>query len=201
MILWAVSSASSLTFQGLWGVAWFSAAFQISQGSARFWSSLISAGMMLGPLMVGGVILSPDKLPRLIGVLSSANALTWFILLGTTAYGLPVWTGGAAALLLGAVSGARGVFTLAGVTALAPTEERGVVFGAMNMIAVLSAVVFQWGTGIVIDHFPAGQPGIYTADGYFTAFLVVSCAMAASLLAIRSLGKEPLKQNQEEDHN
>ncbi|NCC97894.1 MAG: hypothetical protein EOM02_13780, partial [Synergistales bacterium] len=88
--------------------------------------------------MVGGVILSPDKLPRLIGVLSSANALTWFILLGTTAYGLPVWTGGAAALLLGAVSGARGVFTLAGVTALAPTEERGVVFGAMNMIAVLS---------------------------------------------------------------
>lgn len=193
MILWAVSSAASLTFQGLWGVAWFSTAFQIPQGPARFWSSMISAGMMIGPLMVGGVVLSPTRLPLLIGAFSSANALAWFILLGTTAYGLPVWTGGAAALLLGAASGARGVFTLAGVTALAPTEERGVVFGAMNMIAVLSAVVFQWGTGIVIDHFPAVQPGTYTADGYFAAFLLVSYAMAASLLAIRSLGKAPLK--------
>nr|WP_321501510.1 MFS transporter [uncultured Dethiosulfovibrio sp.] len=193
MILWAVSSASLLTFQGLWGVAWFSVAFQVSQGSARFWSSLISAGMMLGPLMAGGVILSPDKLPRLIGFMSSLNSLCWFILLGSTVSGLPVWAGGAAALLLGAVTGVRGVFALAGVTALAPTEERGVVFGAMNMMAVLSAVIFQWGTGIVIDRFPATQPGVYTTEGYFTAFLLVSSATAVSLLALRSLGRDPLK--------
>lgn len=195
MILWAVSSASLLTFQGLWGVAWFSAAFQVSPGSARFWSSLVSAGMMFGPLMVGGIILSPDKLPRLIGLMSSANAVCWFILLLSTIFGLPVWAGGIAGILLGAVSGVRGVFALAGVTALAPTEERGVVFGAMNMIAVLSAVIFQWGTGIIIDRFPAGQPGVYTTEGYFTAFLIVSCAMATSLLALRSLGRDPLKQD------
>ncbi|SMG22464.1 hypothetical protein [Dethiosulfovibrio salsuginis] len=117
----------------------------------------------------------------------------WFILLGSTVSGLPVWAGGAAALLLGAVTGVRGVFALAGVTALAPTEERGVVFGAMNMIAVLSAVIFQWGTGIVIDHFPTTQPGVYTTEGYFTAFLLVSSAIALSLLALRSLGRDPLK--------
>jgi len=100
------------------------------------------------------------------------------------------------ALLLGAITGLRGVFALAGVTALAPAGEKGVVFGAMNMIAVLSAIVFQWGTGIVINRFPAGQPGVYTAEGYFAAFLLVSCAMAASLLALRSLGKEPLRQEE-----
>ncbi len=159
MILWAVSSASLLTFQGLWGVSWFVAAFNASPASARFWSSLISAGMMCGPLMVGGVVLSPEKLPRIIRFVSSINAVVWFLLLGVTVSGLPVWVGGAAALLLGAISGLRGVFALAGVTALAPAGEKGVVFGAMNMMAVLSAVVFQWGTGIVIDHFPAGQPG------------------------------------------
>ncbi len=194
MILWAVSSASLLTFQGLWGVSWFVAAFNASPASARFWSSLISAGMMCGPLMVGGVVLSPEKLPRIIRFVSSINAVVWFLLLGVTVSGLPVWVGGAAALLLGAISGLRGVFALAGVTALAPAGEKGVVFGAMNMMAVLSAVVFQWGTGIVIDHFPAGQPGVYTAEGYFTAFLLVSCAMAASMLALPTLGKEPLKQ-------
>ena len=100
------------------------------------------------------------------------------------------------ALLLGAITGLRGVFALAGVTALAPVGEKGGVFGAMNMIAVLSAVVFQWWTGIVINRFPAGQPGVYTAEGYFTAFLLVSCAMAASLIALRALGTEPLKQGE-----
>lgn len=196
MILWAASSASLLTFQGLWGVSWFAAAFNASPASARFWSSLISAGMMCGPLLVGGVVLSPEKLPRIIRSVSLINAAVWFLLLGVTVSGLPIWVGGAAALLLGAVSGLRGVFALAGVTALAPAREKGVVFGAMNMIAVLSAVVFQWGTGIVINRFPAGQPGVYTAQGYFTAFLLVSCVMAASLLALRSLGTEPLKQRE-----
>jgi len=196
MIVWAVSSASLLSFQGLWGVSWFAAAFNASPASARFWSSLISAGMMVGPLMIGGVVLSPEKLPLLVRRVSSVNALVWFLLLGTTVSGLPIWAGGAVALLLGAITGLRGVFALAGVTALAPAGEKGVVFGAMNMIAVLSAVVFQWGTGIVINRFPAGQPGVYTAEGYFTAFLLVSCAMAASLLALRSLGREPLKQGE-----
>lgn len=194
MIVWAVSSASLLSFQGLWGVSWFAAAFNASPASARFWSSLISAGMMVGPLMIGGVVLSPEKLPLLVRRVSSVNALVWFLLLGTTVSGLPIWSGGAVALLLGAITGLRGVFALAGVTALAPAGEKGVVFGAMNMIAVLSAVVFQWGTGIVINRFPAGQPGVYTAEGYFTAFLLVSCAMAASMLALPTLGKEPLKQ-------
>ena len=196
MIIWAVSSASLLSFQGLWGVSWFAAAFNASPGSARFWSSLISVGMMLGPLMAGGVVLSPEKLPRIIRRVSSLNAVAWLLLLGVTVSGLPVWTGGAAALILGAISGLRGVFALAGVTALAPSREKGVVFGAMNMMAVLSAVVFQWGTGIVIDRFPAGQPGVYTAEGYFTAFLLVSCAMGASLLALPALGKEPLKREE-----
>ena len=196
MIIWAVSSASLLSFQGLWGVSWFAAAFNASPGSARFWSSLISVGMMLGPLMAGGVVLSPEKLPRIICRVSSLNAVAWLLLLGVTVSGLPVWTGGAAALILGAISGLRGVFALAGVTALAPAGEKGVVFGAMNMMAVLSAVVFQWGTGIVIDRFPAGQPGVYTAEGYFTAFLLVSCAMGASLLALPALGKEPLKREE-----
>jgi len=48
----------------------------------------------------------------------------------------------------------------------------------------------------VINRFPAGQPGVYTAEGYFTAFLLVSCAMAASLLALRSLGRDPLRQEE-----
>lgn len=197
MIAWAVSSASLLSFQGLWGVSWFAAAFQVSPVSARFWSSLISAGMMVGPILSGGVLLSPANLPGIIRFTCYSNALAWFVLLGTTVSGLPVWAGGASAFLLGIATGLRGVFALAGVTALAPAGERGVIFGAMNMVAVLSAVVFQWGTGIVIDCFPAAQPGTYTAEGYFMAFLFVSCAVAISLIFLRGLGKAPLTPEEE----
>jgi len=89
-------------------------------------------------------------------------------------------------------SGMRGVFSLAAITAVSPPGERGAVFGAMNMTAVLSAVAFQWGTGIIIDHFPGEAPGTFTAAGYFAGFTVVAVAMAASLLALRPLGREPL---------
>ncbi|NLB84330.1 MAG: MFS transporter, partial [Synergistaceae bacterium] len=57
-ILWAVSSASLLSFQGLWGVSWFAAAFSIPLPSARLWSSLISVGMIAGPLLGGTIILT-----------------------------------------------------------------------------------------------------------------------------------------------
>jgi len=191
--LWAVSSASLLTFQGLWGVSWFAAAFEASPGSARFWSSLVSVGMMLGPVLSSGVVVTPASLPGAMRKVSTANALSWFFLLAAAAWSSSVWMGGLAALLVGMTSGMRGVFSLAAITALSPPGERGAVFGAMNMTAVLSAVVFQWGTGFIIDHFPGVVPGTFTAQGYFAAFLAVSCAMTASLLALRPLGNTPLQ--------
>ncbi|MBL3539008.1 MFS transporter [Aminivibrio sp.] len=191
-ILWAISSASLLTFQGLWGVSWFAAAFNASPGSARFWSSLVSVGMMLGPVSTGGVVVSPAGLPGIIRKVSAANALSWFLLLAAVGWGGAVWVGGLAAFIVGMTSGMRGVFSLAAITAVSRPGERGAVFGAMNMTAVLSAVVFQWGTGIIIDHFPGGTPGTFTSAGYFAGFTVVACAMAASLLALRPLGREPL---------
>ena len=106
---------------------------------------------------------------------------------------LASWAGGVAALLLGAITGLRGIFVLAGVTALAPEGEKGVIFGAMNMIAVLSSILFQWGTGVVIDLFPAEHPGVYTAEGYFTAFALVTVSVFLSMLAFRPLGLDPLK--------
>ena len=66
------------------------------------------------------------------------------------------------------------------------------IFGAMNMIVVLMAVVFQWGTGIIINFFPGGAPGTYTAAGYLAGFSAVFLAMATSLLSLRLLGKDPL---------
>lgn len=193
-ILWAVSSAALLTFQGLWGVSWFAAAFGASLASARLWSSLVSVGMVLGPVFASGKVITPENLPRTIKKASIANVLCWFLLLGTAGGDVPVWSGGIAAFLVGMSSSIRGVFSLAAITAISPPGERGAVFGAMNMTAVLSAVAFQWGTGIVIDHFPGALPGTYTAEGYFAGFTAVVCVMAASLFALRSLGEEPLQE-------
>lgn len=191
-ILWAVSSASLLSFQGLWGVSWFAAAFSIPLPSARLWSSLISVGMMAGPLLGGTIILSPAILPKIIRKVSFLNVFSWVVLMISVGTGLPVWAGGAAIFFVGTTSGLRGVFVLAGVTALAPKESRGVIFGALNMTVVLTAVVFQWGTGLIINLFPSLAPGVYSAEGYRAGFLAVTGVMALSLLALRMLGKEPM---------
>ena len=57
---------------------------------------------------------------------------------------------------------------------------------------VLTAVVFQWGTGLIINLFPSLAPGVYSAEGYRAGFLAVTGVMALSLLALRMLGKEPM---------
>ncbi len=191
-ILWAVSSASVLSFQGLWGVSWFAAAFSIPLPSARLWSSLVSVGMMVGPLLAGSRILTPDALPKIIRKVSFFNVFSWILLMAAVGTGWPVWAGGGAILLVGISSGIRGVFALAGVTALAPKESRGAIFGAMNMTVVLTAVVFQWGTGIIINAFPSVAPGLYSPEGYRAGFFAVTGAMTLSLFALRMLGKEPL---------
>ena len=191
-ILWAVSSASLLSFQGLWGVSWFAAAFSIPLPSARLWSSAISVGMIVGPLLGGTMILTPSILPKIIRKVSFFNVLSWVVLMAVVGTGLPIWAGGAAIFLVGTSSGLRGVFVLAGVTALAPKESRGAIFGALNMTAVLTAVVFQWGTGLIINLYPSLAPGVYPPEGYRAGFLAVTGAMILSLLVLRMFGKEPL---------
>jgi MFS family permease len=192
LILWAISSASMLTFQGLWGVSWFVAAYGAAPGAARFWASMISFGMMLGPLISGGRIIRPETLPGTIRNVCIGNTLAWAILFGVVAAGLPLQIAGIATLLVGVSSGMRGVFAMAGVNALSGKGNNGAIFGAMNMIVVLMAVVFQWGTGVIINFFPAAVPGTYTASGYLAGFGVVLIAMATSLFSLRLVGKRPL---------
>ncbi len=197
MTLWAASAASLVVFQGLWGAVWFEVAFKVSAASARFWSSLISVGMMVGPLLAGGIVITPERLPITIRKTIALNSVVWFVLLGVVYLACPVWVGGVAALALGAATGLRGIFVLAGVTALTPPEEKGVVFGAMNMIAVFSTILSQWLSGVIIDLFPTARPGVYTEEGYFAAFLLVACVLSLSMLVFRPLGLEPLKAREE----
>lgn len=192
-ILWAVSTASVMTFQALWGAPWFHAAFQGSAGAARFWSSLVGVGGMLGPMLTSGIVLTKERLPRAVRRASIANALCWLLLLAVVRWGCSLPLAGLATLVLGLASGVRGVFSLAAVTACSPPDERGVVFGAMNMIGVLGIVVFQWGTGVILDRFPGALPGTFTARGYFVSFAAVSIVMAASLYALRDLGTAPFE--------
>jgi hypothetical protein len=69
----------------------------------------------------------------------------------------------------------------------------------MNMIGVLGIVVFQWGTGVILDHFPGALPGTFTARGYFVSFAAVSIAMAVGLSALRDLGTTPFESGEPSD--
>ncbi len=198
-ILWALSTASIMTFQALWGAPWFNAAFHGSAGAARFWSSLVGVGGMLGPILTSGIVLTKEHLPRAVRRASIVNALCWFLLLAVVGWGRFLSMAGLVALILGLASGIRGVFSLAAVTACSPSDKRGVIFGAMNMIGVLGIVVFQWGTGVILDHFPGALPGTFTARGYFVSFAAVSIAMAVGLSALRDLGTTPFEYGEPSD--
>jgi len=54
----------------------------------------------------------------------------------------------------------------------------------MNMATVLSAVVAQWGTGAIINRFPASIAGTYASGGYAASFFVVAAAIVLCVFPV-----------------
>jgi len=55
------------------------------------------------------------------------------------------------------------------------------------MIVIFVVILFQWGTGILINLFPGGRAGEFTEDGFLVCFLIVTVLLAASLPALPPL--------------
>ena len=100
---------------------------------------------------------------------------------------LPIYVAGGMSFLLGLSAGISYVHLTAGVNDLAADGNGGSLFGAMNLFTFTGVIIFQWGTGFLLQFFPAAQKGVYTGEGFLKTFGVVVVIVLLSLVAIRFL--------------
>lgn len=168
--LWSLQVAALLTLQGLWAVSWYHTAFRCSVPEARSWAMLIGVGVMAGTLLAGRLPVTPG---RRFGVLASAHGACmffWTLILGLVSWGESLVLAGLTGFLIGVALGVSTVHFASALNDVVPADRRGVTLGTVNMMVFVTVILFQWGTGIVMNLFPGAEPGTYTEKGFLVAF-------------------------------
>jgi MFS family permease len=170
---WAISTASIMAFQGLWAVSWYKAVYDVSQGRARFWATMIGIGVLMGSFL--GAHIAPEAKDRKRTILFSglAYCISWGILMACTCLRLPLPVTGIAGFFTGFSGGIIFDHLTAGLNEIAEPGFKGSLFGAMNLLTFTGVILFQWGTGAVLSFFPDVTEGTYTATGYNVTFGLV----------------------------
>lgn len=189
-LTWAVSAAAISTLQGLWAVTWVQATTGADVSAARMCATWISFGMVAGP--VAGSILtrrfSGDKAAFFaMFALMEASWLLW-MLLSFLGFGLNALS--AAGFAVGFFSAVGFVFMGNATRELAPKGKNGSAIGMINMLLYLCVILFQWGSGVVLDLFPSPDtPGAYTQAGYqlgFGCILLLQAYLLRLIVKVKS---------------
>jgi MFS family permease len=185
--LWGVSVGALLAFQGLWSVAWYQAAYGVEASTARFWAGAVGIGVMAGTLLSGSGSQRPDERMKSLRRGLALNLGAWVALWLGFALRLPLAVSGILGCLLGAATGVLVVHFASALNEMTPRSRTGSVLGVVNMLVMVSVIVFQWGTGAILGRFPGAGPGSYPPLGYLTTFGLAIALVAASSLAFRGM--------------
>lgn len=196
--VWAILSAAVLALQGLWGVSWLMVSSGADEQTARFWVTCVSLGLVAGsPLGAritarcggdrGGIV-------RIMILLS----LAWFFYIAGAFFRVPAAWMGALGLWVGTASGAGMVYCSSTIKSLVPLSRAGLVIGTGQLFVYAAVILFQWGSGLIINNFPGAEPGKYLNLGYIVGFGAMAVCVWISLLLLfgvksfRSEEEEPL---------
>lgn len=183
ILLWGLLISALLAFQGLWAVAWYRAAFDVTTASARNWATLIGIGVIVGTL-AGGRLKGPRAT-----ILRRGYALAgilWILLLALAALTDSIILVGSTGFLVGLASGIVVVQGASAVNELTEPSRRGAVLGMANLLIYVGVIAFQWGTGSLIGLFE-GTPGQYAPTGFLLAFGVTTLLIAGGTLCFPRL--------------
>lgn len=185
--VWAVLSAAMHTLQGLWGVSWISVSCGITLAEARYHATFISIGLVLGsPIGVTLRFLSRNGKTSLFCIVSAICA-AWFLFIAGSYVHLSSRTMGLLGFFIGAATGAGMVFCSSTIRSLADIKHTGLVMGTGNTLIYLLVIIFQWGSGLVINHFPSGTPGSYLNEGYIISFALTTSIIVFTLTLITTV--------------
>ncbi|PSP87089.1 MFS transporter [Halobacteriales archaeon QS_4_69_34] len=174
----------NITVIGLWGVPYVVQTYGVSVTRASTYTLLGSAGLLLGPPLLGRL---SDRLGRRTGLIVAATALH------ATAFGALAVAASPPLLAVGAILFLTGF--LAGGFTLTYTVVRerhgsaasGVATGTVNALGFSGAAVFPVLMGTALDTFWTGETvagaRVYSATGYRVAFGLAALAGVAAFAA------------------
>lgn len=184
VFIWCASCGGLQALQGLWGVSWVAASSGVGLRDARFWTTLISVGLVVGSPLGARVTYLVDGRGRRLAFLLAVLCLLWGVYMGVSLKdGSAPWMG-VAGFLIGLLSGIVFVFCGSTIKMLAPPGKAGAVIGTANMLIILTLVLFQTVTGLIIDRFPGALPGVYLNRGYIAAFVPVLLSIVLSTFSV-----------------
>ena len=77
--------------------------------------------------------------------------------------------------------GTSGVVNFAILAQAFPVSMAGRATTALNLLIFVASFLVQWGIGIIVNHYPAGD-GRYAPEGYAIAFAITTVLQAAGVV-------------------
>jgi MFS family permease len=149
-IIWMISFGSLMAFQGLWAVSWFKTVYPTTRVSSLA-ATMVGIGVMAGNFAGGYIGKNGIGRNTIISACTNTLFLLWILLLGCFVFKLPIGITMVVSTLLGIANGISFVQFTAAVNEIAPVGQGGAVFGITNFFIFTCVIVYQWGTGVVVE--------------------------------------------------
>ncbi len=185
VLTWATSSASISTLQGLWAVSWVQTTTGGSIAICRTCATWISVGMVIGPFAGGFIVRRVAGSKTAFLIMCTLTQLSWIFWMVVSFFTGGYSLLGISGFFTGFFSGAAFVFMGNAIRELAPSKWTGTVIGLLNLMIYGLLIIFQWGTGFVLDIFPADPAsGLYSQTAYQIGFGLILVIQGYSFFLI-----------------
>ncbi len=196
---WAAVSAAVITLQGLWGVSWIAVSSGATEEVARFWTTWVSMGLVIGAICGSRVASRTAEVRKGLLLIMLPLSLAWLLYMLCSWIGCPAYVLGTIGFAIGVGSSSCMVFSISTVKSLVPISRAGVAIGTGQMLLYLAVIVAQWGSGAIINLFPGETKGTYLNSGFLLAFGVavlmiwLSVYLAWRMPAFSKAEEEPVR--------
>jgi len=173
------SQASFLSVSGLWAGTWLQDVAGMERSQAANVLAAMTVAMVAGFVILGSVTSALGRrgistfTTATLSVVTAAVPLVLMIALQGDAPAWLCWT-------MFGFFGTGSILYYAALSQHFPKQIAGRVNTAMNLLVFVGAFVLQWGIGVVIDHWSAGDG--FAVAGYRVAFIVLVALQSSALL-------------------
>ena len=191
---WTTAAITIINLQGLWGVSWIMTSSGATLTDARFWTTVICIGTVVGAPFGSKITVYTNASKNGMLALLVPICLFWTAFMAASYMGMSAPVLGCIGFITGTLSGAFMVLCTSLLKSLVPISRTGLVIGTGQFLLYMSLILAQWGSGLIIDLFPGNTPGTYLNTGFLAAFGILIAAVWLSMLSVLTV-KEFQKEN------